>query len=362
MKALPGCLLMLLASCATQNHQGHPGDAGADLEAEAAGFEVGEASPPTGSHGPRLGIEYLPSEQVRPEVAAAPLAPSSPMLLLSLGSAAAPLPEVVPAPRSAPAEFIDPDPDEDPRQRLPWDMDRDEIARIDNPVERFTLQFVRNIVGEDRNRVQRRISAPILFNRSRRASSYGALWSVLDERDHEDQELLVAREGRSLLSKPFRSATRDSTFIRDLELVLEDFKETHLPLRGGEETRGGRNLGRLSLRLRRLGGSDPVEVTYVREGWRIGSGQRRLRVGYRTDLSDSVGIALRTNYRYHSASMDVSGDLHWQLSDITRFHLLAGNQVDLLTGTTMYPLVHSPVVLRAADESLGALFYVEHLF
>lgn len=318
--------------------------------------------PPRGSLAPRIGLEFLPKNRARgilghggdeaPRRSWQPRRPlhRDPVDIEPLHVA------------SEPAQSGGQEPE--PSSDQPWTMTADELARVENPFERFTLQFLHHVLGEDRRRVRQSISAPILFGEAQRLNRSQAMRSHLDERDAEDQQLLLAREGRRLLNRPLRRALRDSTIVRDFELMFDDFKSENLPLSksSDEVEKDDIDWGRISLRLRPTRTSDPGEVSYVRNGLRVGTGYRRFKTSYEIELAPRVLISLRSNYIYEDDRLELFGDLHWRFSADARLHILAGDRIDLLTGSTLYPLVHSPVVLQTVDESPGMMFYVEHMF
>ena len=174
----------------------------------------------------------------------------------------------------------------------------------------------------------------------------------------------MAAEGAGLLSKPLRQALRDSTFLRNLEVMLDAFKADNVPFSGAYEDNhsGSRHYGRISVRVRASDLRDPIDLTYVRGPWRVGSDQDRLKFGYSTHLTDALAVAIRSNYYYEEDLIHWWGDVYYELSADTNCHLLVGDRVDLITGIRKYPIVQSPVVLQSSDESPGFMFYVEHLF
>ena len=187
--------------------------------------------------------------------------------------------------------------------------------------------------------------------------------SMIDERNREDQALLLSRERGSLLNRPFRKALRKSTFISDFEALIDDFQADNVPLTGAyEESHDRRHLGRFSLRVRPHDHHNPVEVAYKLEGWKVATATERLKVGFERPLADNVWISLRAQYDYGPETIDLSGDLHYEMSRDTHVHVLVGDKMDIVTGSTMYPVVHSPVALRAVDQSPGVMLYVEHMF
>jgi hypothetical protein len=80
------------------------------------------------------------------------------------------------------------------------------------------------------------------------------------------------------------------------------------------------------------------------------------------DLSAKASFSLRSRYDFATDDIDMWGDLRYDPNPDTRLHVLVGRRLDLLTGTNLFPVINSPVVLPAADDSPGLLVYVEHFF
>ncbi len=353
MVRLLGCALALaLASCATSLPQATEG-----IDRSTP------VTPPKHQHAPRVGLEYLAPERRGLDGLAGPLAGR---VLAAAGGerprhttaiAVEPLHAGVPT-RGEPGG------DREPDRRSPWIMTRDEIARIENPLERFTMQFVRRVLGEDQRRVQRELSPSTLFNQAQHVSSHRALRTQLDDRDREDQELRLAREGRRLLNRPLRKALRDSSIVRDVELAFDEFKSENLPFSTDPNDIHEDDIdwGRISVRVRPTHSENPLELTYVRRNFRLGSGSTRAKASYVLRLTETVSAGVRADFNYAQDELSVWGDVHWTITETAQMHVLAGDRIDLLTGSRMYPLVQSPVVLQAADQSPGMMFYVEHMF
>lgn len=247
------------------------------------------------------------------------------------------------------------------RDNLAW-LDERTIQRIEDPAERFTMSFLQQLVGQDRRRVERQLGIATFFDQYRYSVPVHGLETHLDHREREDQALLLS-ERQGLLNRPLRRALRKSTFIRDFSVVIDNFKADNVPLTSPyEENHRRGHYGRVSVRLRPTRTENPFEVRYRLQGWNIGTGIAFLRAGYETQLSDQVFVSVRTRYTYEESSLDLWGNLHYELDQNTQLHVLVGNQMDIVGGSTMSPVVRSPVVLRAVDQSPGFMFYVEHLF
>lgn len=366
---------LLLAGCAMQ-----PDCRSAPRPNTADGPQPAIAPAPL-ALAPRVGIEYLPpngggrvaAEHLTPAVPGA-AAPAPAVTVIAAGGRFADLAVAVHDPRDPARIEVSAIGGTDPRRPsetraaepppLPWERSEAEIAAVEDPLERFALSFLHNVVSKERRRIQRELGATILFTRLRTVSTDHRLETILDMRDREDQETLFRRYGIGLLKKPLQRTARQTTFIQDLEVLLENFKAEAFPLSEAyQESHGDRwKLGRLSIRLHASDASDPVEFVYIRSGWRIGSSQEQLKVAYTMEITPDLSFAIRTLYDYRSDYLDIWGNLRYDANPDTRLHLLVGNNLDLLTGTTMYPVLQSPVVLPAADDSTGLLVYVEHFF
>ena len=354
MRRLLGIPLLVLAGCATQSDGGSPASPKDTLEAVAP-------LPPKGWLTARIGVEYLASEpdQELLTLASAGLGHASqdrPTPRRSLSEVESTRPEPTARPAD-PRESVGPE-----QSELPW-LSRDALARIENPAERFTLNFIHHMIGEDRRRVQRQVGAPILFNQLRNSLPVHGLETVLDQRNREDQALLLARERSSLLNRPLRRALKTSTLIHRFETLIDDFKADHVPLTGAyEDQHQRRRYGRFSVRLHVRDSANPVEVAYRYEGWRVGTAHDYMKFGLDRDLSENVAFSMRGVYQYGPALLDMWCALRVDVDESTNAHLLFSDKMDIVTGSTMYPVVHSPVALRTVDESPGALFYMEHFF
>lgn len=251
---------------------------------------------------------------------------------------------------------------ESSRAAAPWHRTDAELALIEDPVERLTLSLLSNIVGTERRRVQRELGASILFTRLRTVSTSHRLDTIVDERDREDQEALFRQYGTGLLRRPLLKTLKQNSFVADVELALEEFKAATFPFAEEyEDTDDPRNPGTISLRLRSADASD-LEILYRRRGWRIGTSEERLRITYTVDLSAKVSFSVRSRFDYATDDLDMWGDLRYDPSPDTRLHVLVGKRLDLLTGANLFPVIQSPVVMPAADDSPGVLIYVEHFF
>ena len=145
---------------------------------------------------------------------------------------------------------------------------------------------------------------------------------------------------------------------------IEDTRSNFFPLSAAyQEDHGSHsNLGRFALRVRSES-DNPAQLVYINNDWRIGGDAEKTKLCYTLQVSDNILTSIRSEFDYNSSDViDFWANLHYQYSPSTRLHLLLGDHIDLAGGTVLYPMVSTPMALRAEEDSLGVMFYVEHLF
>jgi hypothetical protein len=254
-------------------------------------------------------------------------------------------------------------PAERERPEPAFDLSREGIARVDDTGERMTLRFLRELLGEDRLRVQREIGAPIL-NTHLRTYSSDMVDTAIDRAEREDQYSEVLRYQGRLVNRPLRKTLKELGIVRQVELAVDEFKAEHVPLSGAyQEARGsGGGWGRMSVRLKLSNLDDPVELAYLNDGVRVASRLELLKLGYDSWVTDELRLGFNTNYYYADGRCNVWAQMTYRVDPRTHVYCMMGDSMDLLTSTAMYPLITSPLELPAAESSLGILIYVEHLF
>ncbi len=321
-------------------------------------------------------IQPRPADQANAAETAArarPMPPTGPLLRIGvehLGEADAlartaeiPRPEPIADDTADARAVVRPAPDArragDAREtRHLWLMANEDFAAIDEPVARQTLTFVFDLLGEDNRRIRREVGTPIL---SAHYEDLGApnLPTRFDEQVAEEQEEALAEHGARLLKRPLRNLLRRTELVEDLELHVEDFRADHVPLsapyRDTHPER--RSLGRLSMRLRVDDLHDPVEISYVRSGVRVGTGQEHYKIGFTRWLARDLSVGLHSRCSYETGSWRLRGDLTWYASDHTSLHLLFGDDLDFLDTSSVYSLFETPM-----DGSPGVLLHAVHLF
>lgn len=355
MRIAYGAWLLWAAGCAAPN--------GRIARSESSPADL--PLPPAHSLAVHVGVEYLPAGDVsgtasdvverRPTPAFfAPEVLEPAVLARRAPCAATPVARAEPRPEPRPG----------PEGLLRWALSDQRLARVDSPLERFTLHFLRDMMGRDHRRIQRELGASLLLARQP-LTTYQGPPNPIDLRDQEDQELLVGRHSGRLLRGPFRRALRATSVVHEFEVALDEFKAEHVPLSEPYQIARGRRwkLGSLKVRLHTSRPDDFFELVYSNSGWRLEGGLRKLEIGYTTEVADDLWVSLRSELDYESSDwVDLYGSLRWDVTPDTRVHVLAGDHLDLLTGTRFYPIVQTPLVLRAIDASPGIMAYVEHLF
>lgn len=243
------------------------------------------------------------------------------------------------------------------------DLSRAAISRVPDTAERMTLRFLHELLGEDRLRVQRDIGAPILNTHLRQWNSEMFL-TAADRAESEDHYAEVLQYQGRMVNRPLRKVLKELPVVREVELAVDDFKASYVPLSGEYQQASGKRLGwgRVSVRMHLSDSSDPVELAYLNDGFRVASGQELLKLGYETWLDESLRFGISTDYSYGDGRWKAWGQMTYEVNRRTHIYCSIGDSMDLLTSTAMYPLITSPFELPAADSSLGILIYVEHLF
>jgi hypothetical protein len=250
--------------------------------------------------------------------------------------------------------------DPDPPPELPldftgrqerWELSRETIRATQNTLERVALRFLSELIGDDHKRVERAIGAPLLRSQLRLSSD--PLSNYLDERDREDHHRRMTRNGTRMVRRPLRNALKELPLFNDVEVAIHSFKAKNVT----STPRNRRKYGRVSLRLRAGRFEDPVEVAWIRQGFRVGSSMEYLKASYSTELLPNLHIHLRSRYNYDDARPRLLGSLEYDISPSTRLHALAGNRINLFSGLRTYP--GGP---QGETSTKGLLVLVEHQF
>ncbi len=243
--------------------------------------------------------------------------------------------------------------------RLPeWNLRQEHISSIDNTMERISMRFLRELMGEDRRRVQRALGSPIMAIQNRFQSTVMEP-DYLDIRYQEDIERLVSEHGTRMLNRPLRSSLKELRVVTDFEMVLKEFKKSNMPLSGDyRESHGSRRQrGRLSIRVRASKLDNPLELSWIHSGWRVGSHLESFKLSYGKNVLEDLRLEMRSTYAYDHGETRVFGRLRYTWNKNTFVNFLIGNNIDIFSGPTSYP--GGP---PESDPTKAALFYVEHLF
>ncbi len=344
-----GVWLCILAGCAVPPAVDSP-----SAPTETA-LNTGAAVPQTPSLPIRIGVEFLPPtttdgllESLRSGLSMRPLLD-------------APLRTGVTAEIDRPSNIprsTEPAVKQPVEAKLPWTFDKYEVRAIKDPFERVAVRFVQELIGDDLRRVRREFG-PMIAETRYRDLSYPSLPNYLDERRKQDEELFFAEHGRHFIRRPMRNALKSFTIFQDLEVALEDFKSEHIPFSVTDERSNPERAswGRVSMRLRVTDHEDPLELTYRRSGWRLGTSQERIKARYTTELAEDLTLSLSTRYEYESSDFSVRANLTYVFDETTRAHLVAGESLGFFSNSEVFTLMESPL-----QGDSGLLFYVEHLF
>jgi hypothetical protein len=345
MRILLGTALGLLAGCAVQPAAGgeeRPGDAIDGAQAtNAIAIRLQQLQH---SHLLCLGVEFLP-----PAASEEPLATPTPPVHVE----PVPLP---PRPAPRPPEY-QPYGDRDRYEPHTWLMSGEDLANVRDPLERETLHFIDDLMGEDRRRLRRDIGTPILTMQAADLQSPGLDRGTTDPQADEESQWM-AQHGVELLRRPFNRMLRRTPIVQQIEVDLDDWKESNVPL--SEEysrTHDTHDLGRMSMRVHANDYKDPVELVYMRSGVRVGSSQTQLKLGLSRHLSRDLLLELRAREDYDDSEWHLRADLSWLVSPRTSLHFVAGDNLDFMATSTVYSLFESPM-----DGSPGLLVYAVHLF
>jgi len=322
-------LLWLLTSCATQPAPSDP------RIANAAAVQLPGTTP-------RVGIEYLPPEPGDGDAQPARVdgqRGGDRDAGLAKGPPATPLSR------------------RDERQHT-WTMDTDDLVALDEPLARYTLGFVQELIGEDKRRTRRELQEPLLLPRQADMQSPGLLLGMEQQQIATETEY-IAEHGSVILQAPVRRWLRHTPLVRSLELVLDDFQADHVPLTQPYQASHTeeRHLGRIAMRIRTNQLKDPVEIAYIKSGVRIGSSRNTLKLGLSRELTDALTLEVNSSHDYDGGAWNCRADLIFYLSNKTSLHLVGGTDLDFLGTSALYSQVDSPM-----NGSTGYLLYAVHVF
>ncbi|MHC4514697.1 MAG: hypothetical protein ACYTGW_14870 [Planctomycetota bacterium] len=373
MRKLFGVWLLVAAGCATPP----AGPASTNSEPPRAWPGMAMPVPPPPVPLARVGVEYLAPAARTADIAG----------LEEIGrppwpgtEAAGPLPPVVSDPLAGLLEPVDEvevfslrddppidgprwlDPSSEASEKphalmLGMDLSRERIASVEHPVERMGLRFLREVVGDDRRRVDRALGSPILTSQLGYLSPNVPM-TYVDRRDQENHLQLIRRYGTRLLRRPARRALKELEIVNTVERALKKFKAVHIPLTGEyQREHRQRHRGRFSMHLSASDLTDPAELYYRHSGWKIGGGLTTARLSYSKHLTDNMLLNLRSSIGYDDQNVKVLGRVAFKVSQTTTLNLSAGNDITVLTSPVTYTGMPPD-----QERSEGFVFYVEHMF
>lgn len=244
-----------------------------------------------------------------------------------------------------------------PEARHTWALGAEDLAAIDNPVARATLQFVDDLVREDKRRTEREVRLPFLDWEPAELDVGQRLWSEVEIAEAQGE--WVGENGTSLLSRPMRQVIRRFPLVSELELTLDEFRSSFVPMSEPyrQSHAAERKLGRLSVRLHASDLDDPVEIVYMRSGLRVGSSRERGKLAIDWPLTENVSLTLRSRRNWITEESRLRADLAYRHSATTSVRLAAGDDMDFLSTSSIYSLFEAPM-----DGSPGFLLYAVHIF
>lgn len=242
---------------------------------------------------------------------------------------------------------------------LALSVDKDQLEAIEDPFERMTMLFVRDLIGADRRRLTRELGSSILTRRMLRHDDTSMLHTRFRELEEEQEADFLEDEGRGLLRRPLRKLLKKNTFIGDLKLMIDEFKAENIPLSAanGEGDQEGWGWGSVSMRVKIRDSSNPLELSYRNWGAKIGSSKDKAKFSYSIDLTENLRAGLRMRYHYDDNHTQFQANLRYILNKNAHLYMVLADSLNYLSGPTAYAFMSSPM-----DGEGGILFYVEHLF
>ena len=301
------------------------------------------------SNSMRLGVEFLPPAADELAVSALPAAaraqdPPRPNLQL-------PRPQIQPKIGAARRELLS-------QEKHTWLLSSDDLTSIHSSLERETLLFLDDVLEQDYHRSTFDLSTPILDAET--IDQQSPLF-VLPDGDCDADELaeLMNERGLSLMRRPAQRLLRRMPIVHDAELEIQDFSSSNVPLsKSYRETHADqRSLGRVSVRVHAGQWNDPIEVNYLRRGFRIGSSQEHLKIGLQNQLTDSLRLDANCEWNYDTQGFSARAELSFSAGPQTSVHLLVSDSIDFLVTSNQHSLYSTPL-----DGSPGIMLYAVHRF
>ncbi|MCA8952924.1 MAG: hypothetical protein KDE27_25665 [Planctomycetes bacterium] len=244
-----------------------------------------------------------------------------------------------------------------PDGRHTWALSATDLAAIDDPFARETLRFMDDLVREDRRRGEREVRLPFLEWQPADLDLGQRLWN--EETLANAQAEWVHQNGARVLSRPFRRMLRRFPLVSDLEFEVDDFRSSFVPLSEPyQQTHDEhRDLGRISLRLHASDLQDPLEIAWLRSGFKIATSQDRGRVSLDVPLCECVSFAVRSQYDYLTERTHLRADVAYRHSATTSLRFAIGDDMDFLSTSSIYSVFEAPMA-----GGPGLLLYAVHIF
>ena len=335
MKIRLGLALCMLAGCVTQPPV--PAASATDRQdpiAALAGFSSG--------HALCLGVEYLPPSQ-KDDAAQLPRA-------VRIGD---PLDRTVVERRRPTQRLL---PRRAPGELHSWAMSSADLVGPEPGTEEMALQFLDDLLGEDRRRLRRELSAPLLAGQTIDMQS-PAIDLRSEEVFAEDQQERLSRSGMGLLRRPFQKLLRRTPLVTGVEVRLEQFTQPREPEDLLDAEPSSTDLGRLMLRVRPSRSDDPIEIGYRRSGFRIATSQQQWKCSVSVPIAESVFLEVRSRQDYDNRQIGLRAAIRWDYSSATTIHLAVGNEIEFASSPTAMTSGDQP-----AQGSDGIMIYAVHFF
>ncbi len=235
---------------------------------------------------------------------------------------------------------------------------KSDLDLIENPIERMTARFVRDLIGEDRRRVERELGTPILTRRMRRLDN-NMLHARFQELEEEQEADYMQKEARGLLRRPLRKVLKNFTLVAEIDDLIKEFKAENLPTSGDyhDERSGSSGWGRVSMRVKVRRMDDPLELSYRNWGWKVASNLERAKLKYEIDLTEKVEAELGWRYSYDDHHLVFRAGLIYIIDPKTQMSIVFGDDLNYLGGPAAYSYLRSPM-----DGEDGIVFNVQHRF
>lgn len=242
-------------------------------------------------------------------------------------------------------------------RRHTWTIDARDLAAMPDPVALQTLHFLEDLLDEDRASAEREVRVPFFDWQHHETTDDPMLASEFAQLQARDE--WIHEHGPSLLKRPFKRLLRRTPWAQQVEVAFEDWRSENVPLSAPYQQMHGeqRHSGRVSLRVRTDDWADPLEISYVRRGVRVGTSQDYCKFSWDLPLAEKLRLEVRTRHNYRDSDYTWRCNLIYQHSPRTSLHLSAGDDLDFLSTSSIFSLFESPM-----DGQAGVIVYAVHVF